>query len=182
MEVIETTYFYEMLSPSQALPARTPANTPALHRAHVPCPALNRFLYGAVGCRWWWVDRLPWSEERWLEEITRPGSETWVAWIAGNPCGYFELERTDASNTRIAYFGLLPEFVGKGLGGWLLTRCIERAWATSPPKVVVNTSSLDHANARANYEARGFRLVRQSDAKKQLPDRQTNPWGVPAGA
>ena len=46
-----------------------------------------------------------------------------------NPKGYFELERQAHGNVEIVYIGLLPDFVGRGLGARLLAAAIERAWA-----------------------------------------------------
>ena len=43
--------------------------------------------------------------------------------------GYYELRRDKDGGVEIAYFGLLPEFIGRGLGGALLTSAIEEAWS-----------------------------------------------------
>ncbi len=182
MLIQETTFYYEMVSLSQLRPAKEVARPPALVRAGVVCPALSRFLYAAVGAKWRWTDRLGWSESQWRDALERPGHETWVAYEAGVPCGYFELDDADGDGDAVSieYFGLLPEFYGRGLGGWLLTRCIERAWARSPERVVVHTSSLDHVAARQNYESRGFRFVRSTTQSKAVPDQPLNAWGVPA--
>ena len=58
----------------------------------------------------------------------------------------------------IAYFGLLPEWIGRGLGGALLTSAIEGAWRTepNPSRVWVHTCNRDHPQALANYQARGM--------------------------
>lgn len=184
MLVEETTFYYEMTAPSQLRPSGKvpPAGELHLLRAHAPCPALNRFLYAAVGAGWYWVDRLPWPESRWLDVLSQPGYETWVAYHNGTPCGYFELASVATNNpsifdTKIEYFGLMPDFHGMGLGGWLLTQCVHRAWAKSPERVIVNTSSLDHPAARKNYESRGFRPVRQETAAKVLPDIKPDIFG-----
>ncbi|MCC5786191.1 MAG: GNAT family N-acetyltransferase [Phycisphaerales bacterium] len=181
MRVEETTYFYEMTDRSLLRPGRKPPDGAKLWRAEEPCPHLNRYLYVAVGHGWWWVDRLGWTPERWLEVIGREGYQTWVASMRGTPCGYFELDHREAEGggreTSIEQFGLLPAFVGRGLGGWLLTECLKRAWEGEPDRVVLHTSSLDHPAARANYEARGFTLVRTETQEKDLPDPPPGPWG-----
>lgn len=187
MLVQETTFFYEMASREMFVPAKPIAVEPVLMHAKVPCPAFNRFFYACVGQQWFWVDRLGWTQEQWLATITAPGAETWVAYADGTPCGYFELctppqdvaaaHPYAPGSVKIDYFGLLPQFVGRGLGGWLLTKCIERAWQKGATRVAVNTSSLDHAAARKNYEARGFVLVRTEVHQKVMPDRPSaNPW------
>jgi GNAT superfamily N-acetyltransferase len=62
------------------------------------------------------------------------------------------------SEVEIAYFGLLSEFIGRGLGGDLLTSAIENVWAWSPApiRVWVHTCNRDHPGALNNYKARGF--------------------------
>jgi GNAT superfamily N-acetyltransferase len=77
--------------------------------------------------------------------------------VAGAPAGYFELERHPDDSVEIAYFGLLPEFLGRGLGKHLLSRATEAAWALGPKRVWLHTCTLDDVAALPNYLARGFR-------------------------
>ena len=56
------------------------------------------------------------------------------------------------------YFGLLPQFIGQGIGGNLFTRAIECGWNLGAKRVWVHTCSLDHPQALNNYLARGLRL------------------------
>jgi GNAT superfamily N-acetyltransferase len=71
---------------------------------------------------------------------------------------------TDQSenSVEIAYFGLLPEFIGRRLGGALLTNAIDNAWSWSPTpiRVWVHTCNRDHPGALANYQARGFKIYK----------------------
>src|ERR1041384_1435494 len=117
-----------MIDPAQLRPARRALLEVQLQRAEIPCPALNRFLYTAVGGDWYWLDRLGWSYEQWHMYLERTEIETWVADVAGTPAGYYELEMQAGGNVEIVYFGLLPQFIGRGLGGALLTAAVERAW------------------------------------------------------
>ena len=155
-----TTYHLEMTSPEQLRPAsRRPAGL-EIRRAHVPSPTLNRYLYTAVGGDWQWTDRLRWTLEEWMNWVDRPELETWVAYLRGTPAGYFELEMQSGTSVEIAYFGLLGQFIGLGIGGALLTRAIERSWDMGAGRVWVHTCTLDHPNALDNYLARGFRLFK----------------------
>jgi GNAT superfamily N-acetyltransferase len=158
MATITITYL-QSRSPDELRPAAAPALSPRLERAELPCPSLNRFLYTAVGGDWYWHDRLPWTYARWMEYLQRPEVETWIAYVQGTPAGYFELERQNAGrDVEIVYFGLLPEFMGRKLGGWLLTETIRRAWALQPQRVWVHTCTLDGPHALANYLARGLSI------------------------
>jgi len=171
-----TTYHLEMLDPAQLRPARRGALDMQLRRAEIPCPELNRFLYAAVGGEWYWIDRLSWSYDRWMAYLERPELETWVAYISGTPAGYYELERQPEDNIELVYFGLLPQFVGQGLGGTLLTSAARRAWAMGAARVWVHTCSLDGPHALANYQARGFRIFKEEVHEVALPEQAPGPW------
>lgn len=176
MNRLVTTTYLEMTSRSELRPAVRARIAMALVRAEIPCPALNRFLYSAVGARWWWYTRLSWDHARWLAYLDRPGVETWVAYVSGSPAGYFELESQDEGSVEIAYFGLLPEFLGKGVGGELLTAAITRAWDMGAARVWVHTCDLDHPAALPNYQARGLRVFRVEQKVEELPDQPLEPW------
>jgi GNAT superfamily N-acetyltransferase len=76
------------------------------------------------------------------------------------PAGYFELREHDDGSAEIAYFGLLPAFIGRGWGKYLLTRATQAAWELGPNRVWLHTCTLDHPSALPNYLKRGFRPVR----------------------
>jgi len=136
-------------------------------RVDPPHPDVNRSLYIAVGSDWSWRDRLPWDVARWLEYVNRPELETWVARVDDRAAGYFELER-QGDAVEIAYFGLLPAFIGQGLGGALLTRAVHRAFELGASRVWVHTCTLDHPQALANYVARGLRPYKTEHSIVQL--------------
>ncbi len=170
------TSYLEMTDPSQLRPLRATGIDWQLIQASIPCPELNRFLYTAVGGDWYWIDRLPWTHEQWLAYLSRPGLETWVAYVGGTPAGYFELELQASTGVEIVYFGLLPQFVGRGLGGALLTAATERAWQLRPARVWLHTCTLDHPGALANYQARGFRLYKEEAHFEELPAETPGSW------
>ena len=171
MQRLVTTTYLEMVDPSALRRAREPDGPFAVVRAEIPSPELNRFLYASVGAPWIWYGRLAWSREKWLEYLDRPELETWVAYRRGTPAGYFELERQDR-DVEIVYFGLLPSFIGQGLGGPLLCAAIERAWQVGGAvRVWVHTCDLDHPHALANYQARGMRIYNVDQKLEEIPER-----------
>lgn len=176
MQRLVTTTHLEMLRRSDMRPARRAMQKLEVIRVEIPCPALNRFLYTAVGAAWWWYSRLPWSYAQWLAYVDRSELETWVGYVSGTPVGYFELEAQKDGNIEIAYFGLLPEFIGNGLGGQLLTAAITRAWDRGARRVWVHTCDLDHPRARGNYEARGFQVFKVEAKHEELPDVPLEVW------
>ena len=172
-----TVYFLEMSHPSHLRPARSPGQTLDIRRAETPSPEFSRFLYSAVGAPWYWVDRLRWSYQQWQEWLEQPCVHTWVLYCSGTPAGFFELEQQANGNVQICYFGLLPQFTGQGLGGQLLTVAIEHAWALpATHRVKLNTCTLDHSAALANYQARGFRIYREITERRMLPNKPLGPW------
>ena len=152
----------------------------------------NREMYFKVGDQWKWIDKRPWSDEQWREYAENPSLRTFAAYSDAKLIGYYELRRTVAlpprshrsqvtSQTKenltghtlhvtchlqdeieIAYFGLLPEFIGRGFGGALLASAIQNAWgwAPTPSRVWVHTCNRDHPSALANYLARGFTIYK----------------------
>ncbi|MGW5331374.1 GNAT family N-acetyltransferase [Streptomyces bauhiniae] len=169
-----TTWSLEQTSPSDLLPAAAPeGDAVRIVRTEVPSPEFSRFLYASVGGDIRWTDRLGWTHARWREYLARPGVETWVAYERGTPAGYAELEATGEGVVEIAYFGLLPAFRGRRIGGHLLSVGTARAWdladrwpqLTPVKRVWLHTCSKDGPYALDNYLRRGFTLV---DTKVEL--------------
>ena len=114
------------------------------------------FLYSEVGRRYHWRDRLVWTDEQWHARMGQDGVELWALYADGSPAGYFELERHEDGSVEIVYFGLLPEFVGRGLGKQMLSGAAERGWAMGANRVWLHTCTLDNPAALPNYLKRGF--------------------------
>jgi GNAT superfamily N-acetyltransferase len=171
-----TISYLEMTSSDQLRPKRSGRAHLAVGCVAPPLPELNRFFYTAVGGDWYWIDRLGWSHADWLAYLDRPGTETWVLSAAGVPAGYAELVGQPGGDVEIAYFGLLPPFIGQGLGAHLLTIAAERAWEFPARRIWLHTCTLDHPNALAHYQARGFCLYKEEVKEEQLPDRPPGPW------
>ena len=73
----------------------------------------------------------------------------------------------------LAYFGLVPGFIGRKLGPWLLHWVVDAAWAREPKRVWVHTCSLDHPKAIAHYQRAGFSPYRQE--RKTIADPRPLP-------
>jgi GNAT superfamily N-acetyltransferase len=171
-----TTWYLEMRSAQQLRRAPPPDPLPSIVRAEIPLPMLNRFLYTAVGGHWYWRDRLAWSYARWMQWLDRPELQTWVMYLRGTPAGYIELEKQPHDDVEIAYFGLMREFSGRGLGGHLLGVGIEQAWAMGARRVWVHTCSLDSPVALRTYEARGMQRYKEETTVVDLPPQPDGPW------
>ena len=155
---IEVTRTYlEMRDPSELQAARLddPSIRIELQR---DCPVeLFRWLYLEVGKNYHWIDRLPWTDEEIREHLARPEISVWLMTYGNERAGYFELRKCEDGSAEIAYFGLLPPFLGRGLGKHLLTCATEQAWTGGANRVWLHTCTLDDPAALPNYWQRGFK-------------------------
>ncbi len=159
----------EMTSPGDLRSSLFPSGF-EVRQARIPNPELNRFFYATVGGDWHWTDRLVWTLDDWLTYLDRPELETWIGYAEGTPAGYFELERQPVAQVELKYFGLLPRFIGHGLGRALLTAAVERGWAMGASRIWLHTNTLDSPAALKNYEARGFRVFKVERLERSLEE------------
>ena len=127
-----------------------------------------RRLYRDVGERWFWHDRLEWSDDRLARYLSDPSVAVWEIRVAGESAGYFELKRHDDRSVEIVYFGLIPAHLGRGIGGHALARAAREAWAMGATRVWLHTCTLDSERALPNYRARGFRDYRTERLEVEL--------------
>lgn len=171
VEVVRT--YLELRSPEQLRP--TPLDDP--NARIVRCDAITvdhyRRLYRTVGDRWYWRDRDAWNDHRLSTHLASPNITVWECLVGDHSAGFFELERRDDGSVEIAYFGLVPAFIGRGLGKALLTRAAQEAWALSPTRVWLHTCTLDSPAALPNYRARGFEPVRTETFVMQIDDARS---------
>jgi ribosomal protein S18 acetylase RimI-like enzyme len=155
-----TRTYLEMQGPRDLRAAAAPFDGVRIERVTAGAPSFWRYLYTEVGRAYHWVDRLPWTDEDILRYLSDPAIQLWVMTSGGAPAGYFELRTVGDGSVEIAYFGVLPDFIGRGLGKYLLSVAVEQAWALNPARVWLHTSSLDHPSALSNYLARGFKVFK----------------------
>jgi GNAT superfamily N-acetyltransferase len=158
-----TRTYVEMRTPAQLHPVPRPPGPLRLEQLRECPPSFYRYLYHEVGHRWRWFDRARWSDEQAREHLARPDITVWLLSHAGSPAGYFELQQHGDGGVEIVYFGLLPEFLGRHLGGWLLTEAVEAAWSLGAARVWLHTCTFDHPAALPNYRARGFEITRTEE-------------------
>lgn len=156
IQVVRT--YLALDDPSQFRAKEFPAATNVALRRHDPCPVpLYRRLYKQVGEPWFWHDRLEWSDQELAHHLAKPGVGVWeLTSSEAASAGYFELQRHDDGSVEIAYFGLVPAFIGQGLGAWMLERAVQESWAMGATRVWVHTCTLDSERALPNYRNRGF--------------------------
>ena len=122
---------------------------------------LNKFFYKNIGKNHKWVDRLTWSEEKWINYVSNKNVRSYVFKFKDDLVGFFELiMHLEKNETEIAYFGILEEFQNKRLGSYLLSEAIKKSFKKDVGRVWVHTCSLDHKNALENYKSRGMKVFK----------------------
>jgi ribosomal protein S18 acetylase RimI-like enzyme len=179
--------YLEMREPPQygelaALRIAAPLRKLALMRAEACTVSFYRYLYETVGTPWLWYQRRLLDDAALNAEIGKPTTEIFVLYVGGVPAGYFELDAAPPQETELCYFGLIPEFIGRGLGSFLLRAAIDRAWSRPIRRLWVHTRSFDHPKALGHYQRAGFvvyarRQLRFEDPRTQgiLPRTLQNP-------
>ncbi len=120
---------------------------------------LNKFFYKQIGKNHKWIDRLSWTDKHWIKYVSNPSLLTFVLKNKEDIAGYFEIiYHKDKFEAEIAYFGILEEYLGKRLGGYMLSEAIKKSFVKDIKRVWVHTCSFDHKNALKNYLARGMKI------------------------
>ena len=139
-------------------------NFPENHSINLVDPVdfqLNKFFYKNIGKNHHWVDRLVWTEKKWINYVSDKNVKTYVLKNEKDLAGYFELIlHQEKDEVEIAYLGLLKEYQNKKLGSYLVSDAIKNSFLDNPKRVWVHTCSLDHKNALSNYVARGMKIFK----------------------
>lgn len=162
------TYLKMESRPSHPPPPRPLLRT-AILQAENPTVHFYRYLYDTIGRDYLWVDRRKWSDEKVAENIGE-GVELYVLYVAGVPAGMAELDFRTADECTLAYFGLMPEFINRGIGPWFLREAVDIAWQQPIAKLLVNTNTLDHSRALATYQRAGFEPCAREERNIMVPE------------
>jgi len=153
---IVTRTYLEMRASSELNAARSDDPLIKIEQQRKCSVDLFRFLYREVGRNYFWIDRLPWSDEQITAYLEEPEVSLWLMTYDDDIAGYFELKKEPDGSTEVAYFGLMPQFIGRGLGKHLLTSAVQQAWADGARRVWLHTCTDDDPAALPNYLKRGF--------------------------
>ncbi|GIW79555.1 MAG: N-acetyltransferase [Gemmatales bacterium] len=163
-----TVYYLETRSPpNETIPP--PRDDLTVVLAQKPTVPYYRFLYDTVGRAYYWNTRSKLSDEELSAWITDPRNKLHVLFAAGVPAGFAELDYRVENEVEITQFGLMPEFIGQGLGKYFLNWTLHEAWRSHPERVWLHTCTADHPAALPNYLKAGFVLYKTT---KKLKDRR----------
>lgn len=126
-------------------------------------------LYDRVGSDYEWVDQHMVSAEALADFLEDPAVGLYTFVRAGWPHGFFVLDSREAGRCDLAYFGLVPEAIGRGLGTFLIQTAVHMAWdRPGTQRLTVNTNTLDHPRALPLYQKAGFEPVRRDSQRRTL--------------
>lgn len=152
----EVVTYLEMTASPKRMPVTPTGHKVALMRAEQPTAHFYRYLYDTVGEAWLWWERRTKDDAALIEIIQDPMVEIYVLYAEGVPAGFAELDRRVEDEIELAYFGLLPEFIGRGLGRYFMTWTVDAAWRHEPDRLWVHTCNFDHPGALSVYQRAGF--------------------------
>lgn len=116
-----------------------------------------RYLYEQVGKPHHWLARRNLSDDELGAILHADHTDLHILYVDGAPGGFFELNHSQAPrDAEIVYFGIVPDFQGRGLARFLLSEAIFAAWSREPERVVISTNTLDSPRALQLYQRAGF--------------------------
>jgi GNAT superfamily N-acetyltransferase len=158
--MVKTTYLQMLAHTPQVVPP--PRDGLAVVHARRPTVGYYRFLYDAVGRDYNWTSRTKLSDAELAALLHDPRMEVYVLMTDGVPAGFAELDRRVEGEIEIVQFGLMPEFIGQGLGRYFLRWTIDKAWGYGPRRLWLHTCSKDHPTALPNYLKGGFTIYKET--------------------
>ena len=157
--MVKTTYLQMFAHTPRVVPP--PREGLVVVHARTPSVAYYRFLYDGVGRDYDWPRCQKLSDADLATLLNDPRLEVHVLKVEGVPAGFTELDRRTEGEIELVNFGLMPEFIGQGLGRYFLRWAIERAWSYGPRRFWLHTDTEDHPAALPNYLKAGFAVYKE---------------------
>ena len=146
----------EMRVPPQGPAPAPPRAGVRVARWDRPDPGAYLDLFRRIGQSWLWHGRLVQDAADLAAMLRSPELEVWRLWVDDDVAGLCELDRSRPGEVLIAYFGLAPEYIGSGLGGFLMRSMLRDAWRGDVRRVWLHTCTEDHPGALRFYQHMGF--------------------------
>lgn len=145
-----------------------PSSLPVLRRLRGASLSEYRRLFADVGAPWLWFSRLAMDDDTLrsiLEDeavhalaVDAPDAEGHAGTM--RPMGLLELDFRTPGECELAFLGVQAQHVGRGLGRWLMSLALQKAWdMPGVTRVHVHTCTLDHPSALRFYLRAGFTAV-----------------------
>lgn len=166
--------YLEMLERPAGRRFPAPIEKLALMRAENSTVSFYRYLYDTVGEPWLWFERRLIDDTALAAQIRKATVEIFVLYVRGVPAGFFELDIAAPHETKLCYFGLIPDFIGRRLGPYLLQAAIDQAWSRPIGRFWLHTSTFDHPKALSVYQRAGFAVY----ARRPVSFDDPRPRGI----
>lgn len=170
-----TTWYLQMFAPPQR---KTPLQLPngfEIQRVWETPIHFYRYLYNKISEPWVWWERKRQTDDEIRAELHDPAFEFYVPYFRGAPIGMIELNCRNPRDILLNYFGIIPEYCGRGFGRCALEWSVDLVWnrCPRPRRYWVHTCSLDSPVALPTYQKAGFVLY------DTVTERVPNPAHVP---
>ena len=163
MKIVKRNYL-EIKSLKDLFELSKPSEKLKIELVDPPDFQLNKFFYKQIGKKLNWIDRLVWSDNKWINYLNNQNVDTYILIEENNLVGYYEqIFDKEKLDCEIAYFGILEEYIGKKFGGYLLSEAIKNAFKLNSKRIWVHTCSLDHRHALKNYLSRGMKIFKSEN-------------------
>ena len=114
-------------------------------------------LYLAIGGQWDWTGRLIMSSKELDSVLKDPNHKIYYTYDNQELIGYFEFDFS-STEAEIVYFGILPEFYGKGYGSKMMHLAFNQLIKDNKASVFLHTCSNDSPNALSFYKKMSFKI------------------------
>lgn len=120
---------------------------------------LYRYLYEVIGKPHHWMLRRTQSDETVATILQAEETRILMLYADGCPAGFAEMRLNLPESVDLHYFGLVPDYQGRGLAKFFFSEVLAAAWAQSPQKLRLETNTLDSPRALQLYQRMGFSPV-----------------------
>ena len=172
---VTITYLEQSERPNLPQAVRPPRMKVALLRAEHAPVHFYRYLYRLVGDPYHWVSRRRMDDGEIAEIIHHPDVYLYILYVDGAPAGMAEIDARKPDASDLKFFGLAPDFTGRGLGRYFFSNIIDLAWSHAPKKLRLETCTLDHPAALPLYQKTGFGVTDRRKGVVELMDRLPTP-------
>lgn len=168
MPAVDVTIYYLQMHAKPKGTILPPREGLTVVHAKNPFVGYYRFLYNTVGKDYHWHSRGSLADAELAALLGNPLNEVHVLHVEGTPAGFAELDRRNPDDIELVQFGLMPGFIGQGLGKYFLRWTIDKAWSQNPRRFWLHTCTLDHPAALPNYLKAGFEKYREETKKRAV--------------
>ena len=141
----------------------SPAARLVFVRAVAPPSHFYCYLYRSIGEAFRWPADPVADLSALNKRLAREDRHLYVLYAEGVPAGFADVDYADWPTAAIEFFGIMPEFVGRGYGQFMLAQTLGVIWSRGPDALRVRASQHDHPAVFVLYQKFGFEPVGQEE-------------------